>query len=92
VQVFGITGADDTGAPREITPQPGDIFTLLDKWIDNPGGTPQIVYQNGATFTFGSEPFQWEQLYAAAGEYVVGFIIEDMDGNQYPVYTQITVQ
>ncbi len=92
VQIFGITGSDDTGAPREITPQEGDTFTLLDKWIDNPGGTPQIVYQNGATLTFGASPFQWEQLYAAAGEYVVGFIIEDLDGNQYPVYTQITVQ
>jgi hypothetical protein len=92
VQVFGITGANDTGAPREITPGQGDTFTLLDKWIDNPSGTPQITYQNGTTFTFGTQPFKWEQLFAAAGEYVVGFIIEDLDGNQYPVYTQITVQ
>jgi hypothetical protein len=92
VQVFGITGSDDTGAPREITPTQGDTFTLLEKWIDNPSGTPQIVYQSGATLTFGSEPFKWEQLFAAQGDYVVGFIIEDLDGNQYPVYTQITVQ
>ena len=28
----------------------------------------------------------------AAGDYVVGFIIEDLDGNQFPVYTRITVQ
>lgn len=92
VQVFGITGEGDTGAPREITLTRGDTFTLLEKWIDNPGGTPQIVYENGETFTFGAEPFRWEQLYAAAGDYVVGFIITDLDGNQYPVYTQITVQ
>ena len=92
VQVFGITGSNDTGAPREITPRQGDTFTLLEKWIDNPSGNAQIVYENGVTFTFGTEPFKWEQLYAAAGEYVVGFIIEDLDGNQYPVYTQITVQ
>ena len=92
VQVFGITGSDDTGAPREITPGQGDTFTLLEKWIDNPSDNAQIVYENGVTFTFGTEPFKWEQLYAAAGEYVVGFIIEDLDGNQYPVYTQITVQ
>ncbi len=92
VQIFGITGANDTGAPREITPQQGDTFTLLEKWIEDPGGTPQVVYENGETFTFGAQPFQWEQLFAAAGEYVVGFIIEDLDGNQFPVYTQITVQ
>jgi Clostripain family len=92
VQVFGITGSNDTGAPREITPGQGDTFTLLEKWIDDPGGNPQIIYQNGATLTFGTQPFKWEQLFAAQGEYVVGFIIEDLDGNQYPVYTQITVQ
>jgi hypothetical protein len=28
----------------------------------------------------------------AAGNYVIGFIAEDLDGNQYPVYTQLTVQ
>ncbi|NTW12406.1 MAG: hypothetical protein HGA30_03765, partial [Anaerolineales bacterium] len=92
VQIFGITGDNDTGAPREITPTQGDTFTLLEKWIDDPSGTPQIVYENGDIFTFGAQPFQWEQLFAAAGDYVVGFIIEDLDGNQYPVYTQITVQ
>jgi hypothetical protein len=93
VHVFGITGQGDTGAPREITPAQGDRFTILEKWFENTssGGT-QIIYENGETLVFGSQPFKWEQLYAAAGEYVVGFIIEDLDGNQYPVYTQITVQ
>ncbi|MBK9925582.1 MAG: hypothetical protein IPP66_09850 [Anaerolineales bacterium] len=92
VQIFGITGDKETGAPREITPTQGDTFTLIEKWIDDPSGTPQIVYENGKTLTFGAEPFKWEQLYAAQGDYVVGFIIEDLDGNQYPVYTQITVK
>ncbi|MBN2115251.1 MAG: hypothetical protein JW730_01685 [Anaerolineales bacterium] len=93
VQIFGITGEGETGAPREITPQAGDTFTVLEKWFEptSSGGT-QIVYENGGTLTFGADPFTWEQLYAAQGEYVVGFIIEDLDGNQYPVYTQITVQ
>ncbi len=92
VQVFGTTGAEDTGAPREVTPQPGDQFTLLDKWLDNSSGNMQVSYEQGQTFTFSTEPLKWEQLYAAAGDYVVGFVIEDLDGNQYPVYTQVTVQ
>jgi hypothetical protein len=93
VQVFGITGADDTGAPREITPQAGDTFTLLDKWFDkSSSGKMTATYLEGKTITFGAQAIKWEQLYAAAGDYVVGFIIEDLDGNQYPVYTQVTVQ
>ena len=93
VQVFGITGEGATGAPREITPQGNDTFTVLEKWFEStPSGGTQIVYENGETLAFGTDPWTWEQLFAAQGEYVVGFIIEDLDGNQTPVYTQITVQ
>lgn len=93
VQVFGMTGDDQAGAPREITPQRGDTFTLLEKWLDiTSRGAAQVTYENGETFAFGTDPFVWEQLYAAKGNYVVGFIIEDLDGSQYPVYTQIVVQ
>lgn len=93
VQVFGMTGDDQASAPREITPQPGDTFTLLEKWLDiTSSGAAQAAYENGETLAFGADPFVWEQLFAAEGSYVVGFIIEDLDGNQYPVYTQITVQ
>jgi hypothetical protein len=90
---FGITGEGDTGAPREITPSQGDTFTVLQKWIETTSsGAAQAVYENGETIVFNAQPLAWEQLFAAAGDYVVGFIIEDLDGNQYPVYTQITVQ
>lgn len=93
VQVFGMSGDEQASAPREITPQPGDTFTLLEKWLDiTSTGAAEIAYENGETLVFGTDPIVWEQLFAAEGEYVVGFIIEDLDGNQYPVYTQITVQ
>jgi len=93
VQVFGVTGQADTGAPREITPQTGDTFTLLDKWFEkSSSGGMTATYLDGKTLTFGAQPFKWQQLYAAAGDYVVGFIVEDLDGNQYPIYTQVTVK
>ena len=46
----------------------------------------------GEILTFGDDMFRWEEVYAAPGTYVVGFIIEDLDGNTYPVYTQIIVE
>jgi hypothetical protein len=94
VSVFGFAGANEAGAPREITPQSGDRFTFFDKWLDldTDGSVRETVYQQGQTLIFGAQPFTWEELYAAQGEYIVGFIIEDLDGNQYPVYTQMTVQ
>ncbi len=92
-QVVGYTSETDLGAPHEITPAQGDTFTIYEKWMDRDanGNVSQVVKENGATLTFGSQPFKWVQLYAAQGEYVVGFMVTDLEGNQYPVYTPITV-
>jgi len=93
VSVFGVTGEGDTGAPREITPGRGDTFTILQKWIEtSPSGEARAFFENGETLVIGAQPIKWEQLFAAQGDYVVGFLIEDLDGNQYPVYTPISVQ
>jgi hypothetical protein len=31
----------------------------------------------------------WRELGAARGNYVVGFIVEDLDGNAFEVYEQV---
>jgi hypothetical protein len=94
IAIYGFAGANEAGAPREITPQLGDRFTFFDKWLDldSDGSIRETIYQQGESLVFGTQPFTWEELYAAQGDYIVGFIIEDLDGNQYPVYTQVTVQ
>ena len=94
VGVYGFTGIPEASAPREITPQPGDRFTIFEKWLDlnSDGSVRTTNYLPGNSLTFGSQPFTWEELFAARGRYVVGFIVEDLDGKQYPVFTQVTVQ
>jgi hypothetical protein len=93
-QVFGFTGQDGTGAPREIIPQPGDTFTVLEKWLDldQRGKVAQVAAQRGGTLTFGDQMFTWEELDAAPGQYIVGFIVEDLDGNAYESYTTVSVE
>jgi hypothetical protein len=99
-QVFGFTGEDaqsgegGLGAPREIIPQSGDTFTVLEKWLDldEQGNVVQEARQEGGTLTFGDQMFTWEELDAAVGAYVVGFIVEDLDGNPYQAYTSVTVE
>jgi hypothetical protein len=94
IQVFGFTGVDETGAPREIIPGIGDQFTILDLWmdLDENGNVTGNTTIEGETLIFGNDSLRWEEVYAAPGPYVVGFIIEDMDGNSYPVFTQIIVE
>jgi hypothetical protein len=93
-QVFGFTGQEGTGAPREIIPQTGDTFTVLEKWmdLDASGNIAQVSAQEGGTLTFRDRMFTWEELDAPRGAYIVGFIVEDLDGNQYAEYTQVTVE
>ena len=93
-QVFGFTGQGGTGAPREIVPQAGDTFTVLEKWmdLDERGKVVQVATQEGGSLTFRDQMFAWEELDAAPGEYVVGFIVQDLDGNAFEGYTEVTVE
>jgi hypothetical protein len=93
-QVFGFTGQGGTGAPREIIPQAGDTFTVQEQWmdLDQRGQVVQMATQDGGSLTFGDQMFTWEELDAAVGQYIVGFIVQDLDGNSFEVFTEVTVE
>ncbi len=93
-QVLGISGDGDFGAPREIIPSLGDQFTIMETWLDldEGGNIKEQVQQPGGRLTFGSQTFSWEELDAAAGAYVIGFIVEDMDGGKVQTFSQVTVR
>ena len=67
---------------------------MLETWLDldSSGNVVERVLEQGDTLTFGSEPLRWVELDAAVGDYIVGFIVEDLDGNQQQVYTQVGVE
>src|SRR4030042_379587 len=90
-QVYGYQGSDDTGAPAEITPAEGDTFTILQKWmdLDESGNVTQVVDVLGDTLTFSSDSaFTWSAVYAPAGDYMVGFMVADLDGNTSQSFTR----
>lgn len=88
-RVFGFVGTenDGTGAPREISPQPGDQFTVLAQGYNLAADAADEFYSaESGTLTFGEEPFFIEETPAPSGNYVVGVIAEDLDGNQVEAY------
>lgn len=93
-QVMGFVGSTTAGAASEITPNQGDTFTITYKWLelDANGKISKISTTDGDVLTFGSKPFQWTQEYLPNGNYLVGFLVADLDGNVTPVYTTVTVQ
>ena len=95
VNVYGITGQGDTGAPHEILPQTGDTFTIQEKWLqlDSQGKVQKTVFQLGqSTLSFNGQPFTWQETYAAAGNYIIGFVVTDLDGNSQEVYSPVVVK
>jgi hypothetical protein len=94
VSAFGYTGDSTDGAPREITPERGDRFTVAETWLDLDAEGKVIAQatEPGQTVTFSNDTLRWTELDAAAGDYVVGFLVEDLDGNQQAAYTRIAVR
>jgi len=94
-QVYGYAGkviTNSVGAPREIYPQPGDSFTVIYTGDDNREGATDPVYrQLGETITFTTTPFVIEETPAPSGNYVVGVIAEDINGQRYEEYSQLFV-
>jgi clostripain len=95
-EVFGFTSGitQAVGAPRQIIPQPGDQFTVLERGDDLslPGDEGREAFvREGGTLTFGETPFTLETTPAPSGNYVVGVIAEDLDGRTYEQYEGLFV-
>ena len=90
--MFGYTG-DTARAPREITPRPGDKFTLEEEWLtydSDPEGAWE--YYDGTTLIFGKQQFSIELDDAAPGDYVIGIQVADLDGNLFDEFVDVTVK
>ena len=95
LSVWGFSGAGDgssAGTWHEITPRPGDTFTISDEYLEftaNPDG--EFVAYNGGVMTFGNTPFTMVRYPAAAGSYLLGIGVEDLDGNLAWEFAEVTV-
>ncbi|EKD88561.1 MAG: hypothetical protein ACD_34C00464G0001 [uncultured bacterium] len=87
------TGDDGTGAPREVTLEVGDTFTVYQLWQEYNADTEawEFNYYLGDILTFSGEPFTVVAYEAFPGIYEVGISVEDYDGNYTEAFTDITV-
>ena len=90
--VYGFTGLAGYGAPREITPRPGDTFTILEQWIEaDEEGNEVINDYLGDTLTFQDKPFEVIPYEGYAGEYSLSITVTDLNGNEVSEYAWVTV-
>jgi clostripain len=94
MDVVGFSTTEPVGPQHEITPEQGDQFSILHQYIpmtDN-GEETETVYKEAGILTFGDTPWTWEEHPAAKGQYLIGIIAEDMDGNSYAEYVPVTAE
>jgi hypothetical protein len=93
-QVYGYVGEGSASAPAEISTASGDSFTIWNKYmnLDASGNVSEVVFELGDTLVFGSSPFVWEQVWAPEGQYLLGFLVSDRDGNLTQSYVQVRVE
>ena len=60
--------------------------------LDQSGHVTQMATQQGGVLTFGDKPFTWKEQNAAPGDYVIGFIVQDLDGHKTEAYASVKVQ
>jgi hypothetical protein len=88
----GVAAAAGIGAPRQINPQPGDQFTVLAQGFNLAEDAEDENYRAElGTVTYGVDGFYIEATPAPSGNYVVGVIAEDLDGNQVESYEGLFV-
>jgi hypothetical protein len=83
---------DGLGTWHEITPTPGDTFTITCEYLEfneNPEG--EFVDYPGGVMTFGDTPFTMVPYYVEPGDYALAVGVEDLDGNTTWEFTEITV-
>ena len=76
-------------APFQITPQIGDQFYVYQEWFEE---GEFVYYLNDEPFTYSGEDFSFQAYDADPGLYLVGFVVEDLEGNfYYSDYAEINV-
>jgi hypothetical protein len=91
--LWAYSGSDETAAPRQVFPQPGDTFTIWEKWLEYDANADDWTYNyyEGGVMTFGEQPLTMQPYYAFPGQYQVGIVAVDYDGNPVEEYAEVTV-
>lgn len=84
---------NEQGSPHEISPKKGDTFTIQEQWLEYTDENPDGIYNNydGGVMTFGKNGFSMVPYYAYSGDYTIGIMVQDMNGNITEEFAEVTV-
>ena len=86
------TDASGHSSVSDIIPKRGDHFMVVDTWWKlGTGGKPVTSYTEGQVITFNDQAVFWASAYPIPGEYRVGIMVQDMDGNLTFQFAPLTI-
>jgi hypothetical protein len=78
--------------PRPVTPKPGDTFAPFAQFITSEDGIWKNETVLSTPLTFGDQPFRLEKESLIPGEYLVGILVQDLDGGFTRKYAPMAVE
>jgi hypothetical protein len=78
--------------PRPITPKPGDTFAPFVQFITSEDGIWKNETVLSTPLTFGAQPFRLEKESLIPGKYLVGILVQDLDGGFTRKYVSLAVE
>lgn len=78
--------------PRPVTPKPGDTFAPFVQVLTEEDGSWKTETALSTPLTFGDQPFRLEKESLLPGEYLVGILVQDLDGGFTRKYVPMAIE
>lgn len=90
--IYGFArGQNQEVQPFQISPQPGDQFTVQLRNYTDRGSQLELGKVDGATLRFTEQPLQAVHITTPPGDYVAGFLVRDISGRYSYQYRDIRI-
>jgi len=78
--------------PRPVTPKPGDTFAPFVQVLSEEDGSWKTETVLSTVLTFGDQPFRLEKESLLPGEYLIGILVQDLDGGFTRKYAPLAIE
>jgi hypothetical protein len=94
-KIIGFSGRGPAYSPRTLIPQAGDQFTPHGCLLTRPVAEGEAWGEGlcrSSSLTFGGGKMRWIETPLIPGQYLAGFVVQDMDGQMHRRYAELSVK
>jgi len=92
IEILAFKEQRTKSTPHALTPKNGDTFAPFVQALTETDGNWQAETVLATALTFGEQPFRLEKESLIPGEYLVGIVVQDLDGGLTRKYVPMAVE